>query len=56
MRKVLSILMVAAAAAIGTPAMTQAAPYDQPNTTAAPGAIGAGAATGTLLGLGVAEG
>jgi len=56
MRKVLSILMVAAAAAIGTPAVTQAAPYDQPNTTAAPGAVGAGVATGTVIGLGVAEG
>jgi hypothetical protein len=56
MRKALTIVAVAAAAAIGTSAVTQAAPYDQSNTAVAPGAVGAGVATGTIIGLGVAEG
>jgi hypothetical protein len=54
MRKVLSILVVAAATAIAMPASTQAAPV-YPNT-AAPAAVTAGAVTGTVVGLGVSEG
>jgi hypothetical protein len=54
MRKVLSILAIAAATAIAVPAASQAAPV-YPNT-AAPAAVGAGAVTGTVIGLGVSEG
>jgi hypothetical protein len=55
MRKVLSILAVAAATAVAVPASTQAASYVRAN-----GGTGAetaaGVATGTAIGLGVSEG
>lgn len=54
MRKVLSILAVAAATAIAVPASTRAAPVYP--STAAPAAVSAGAVTGTVIGLGVSEG
>jgi len=54
MRKALSILTVAATAAIAVPASTQAATYGTDRTAAA--AVTTGAVTGTVIGLGVSEG
>ncbi len=54
MRKVLSVMAIAAATAIAVPAASQAAPVYP--STAAPAAVGAGVATGTVIGLGVSQG
>lgn len=57
MRKRLAVLAVATAAAIAVPATSQAARYFYPQPNAvAPAAVGTGVVTGTVIGLGVAEG
>jgi hypothetical protein len=56
MRKILSILVVAAAMAISVPASSNAAYYYRNGNTAAPGEIATGTVAGTTIGLGVSEG